>query len=84
MVAAAEALAGSEAGVPAKSRRAICALEVKWREWMAKDGAEYGYDESVGPTIEQAKRFQTWGFFNRKGYSTTGLDGMGDSWGQLA
>ena len=30
---------------------------------MAQHGHEYGWDESVGPTM--AKHFQTWGFFPR-------------------
>ena len=31
-----------------------------------------------------AVKFQTWGFFNRECFSTMGLDGMGDAWGQLS
>ena len=81
---AAEALANSEAGVPAKSARAVQALESKWLEFLQKHGSEYGFDVSVGPTIELAKHFQTYGFFHRSNFSTLGCDGMGDSWGQLA
>jgi hypothetical protein len=84
IIAAAEALAGSEAGVPAKSRAVVERLVTKWLDFLEKHGNEYGWDESVGPTLEMAKHFQTWGFFNRTNFSTVGLDGMGDSWGQLA
>ena len=75
----------SEAGVPAKSARAVQqALERKWHEFLEKHGNEYGYDVSVGPTIELAKHFQTYGFFHRSNFSTLGCGGMGDSWGHLA
>ena len=40
---AAEALAGGEAGVPAKSRAAILRLETKWLFFLQRHGAEYGY-----------------------------------------
>ena len=84
IIAAAEALAGSDEGVPAKSRAAVHRLATKWCEFIEKHGTEYGWDECVGPTLEIAKHFQTWGFFTRKVFSTVGLDGLGDSWGQLA
>mgnify|MGYP006145464785 CR=1 FL=1 len=84
IINAAEALASSEAGVPAKSARAVQALERKWHEFLEKHGNEYGYDVSVGPTIELAKHFQTYGFFHRSNFSTLGCGGMGDSWGHLA
>ena len=84
IIEAAETLAGSEAGVPAKSRAVVLRLESKWVDFLARHGQEYGWDESVGPTMEMAKHFQTWGFFHRTNFSTVGLDGMGDSWGQLA
>ena len=83
-IAAAEALAGSEAGVPAKSRAAIISLETKWLDFLGRHGEEYGFSEAEGPTLELTVKFQTWGFFNRKNFSTTGSDGMGDSWGELA
>ena len=81
IIAAAEALAGSEEGVPAKSRAVVQRLVTKWLDFLEKHGAEYGWN---GPTLELARHFQTWGFFNRTNFSTVGLDGMGDSWGQLA
>ena len=84
IIAAAEALAGSEEGVPAKSRAVVERLVSKWLDFLEKHGAQYGWDESVGPTMELTKHFQTWGFFNRTNFSTVGMDGMGDSWGQLA
>ena len=59
-------------------------LASKWVDFLERHGTEYGWDESVGPTLELTKHFQTWGFFNRTNFSTVGLDGMGDSWGQLA
>ena len=79
IIAAAEALAGSKAGVPAKSRAAVQRLASKWVDFLERHGTEYGWDESVGPTLELTKHFQTWGFFNRTNYSTVGVDGMGDS-----
>ena len=84
VIDAAEALAGSDAGVPPKSRAAIIALENKWMDFLGRHGDEYGFSEAEGPTLELAKKFSTWGFFNRKVFSTTGCDGMGDSWGLLA
>ena len=84
IIKAAEALAGSEAGVPAKSRAVVLRLESKWLDFLEKHGVEYSWDKSVGPSMEMAKHFQTWGFFHRTNFSTVGLDGMGDSWGQLA
>ena len=83
IIDAAETLAGSEAGVPAKSRAVVLRLESKWCAFLERHGEEYGWDERVGPTMEMAKHFQTWGFFHRTNFSTVGLDGMGDSWGQL-
>ena len=45
----------------------------------------YGYDASVGPNGRDCEAFSDVGLlFNRKVYSTTSLDGMGDSWGQHA
>ena len=84
IIDAAEALAGSEAGVPAKSRMVVLRLVTKWLEFLERHGAEYKWDARVGPTLELAKHFQTWGFFHRSNFSTLGCDGMGDSWGQLA
>ena len=84
IIDAAEALAGSDAGVPAKTRAVVLQLETKWLVFLDKHGAEYKWDAEVGPTLELVKHFQTWGFFHRQNYSTLGCDGMGDSWGQLA
>ena len=63
-IAAAEALAGSEAGVPAKSRKAVVGLENKWMEFLERHGDEYGFVEAEGPTLQLAIRFSTWGFFS--------------------
>ena len=52
IIAAAEALAGSEAGVPAKSRAVVQRLETKWVDFLERHGAQYGWDESIGPTLE--------------------------------
>ena len=81
---AAETLAGSDAGVPAKSRRAVLNLETKWVGFLERHSAEYGWDISVGPTLELAKHFQTWGFFKRSNFSTLGCDGLGWGWRQGA
>ena len=57
IIEAAETLAGSEAGVPAKSRAVVLRLERKWVDVWARHGHEYGWDESVGPTMEMAKHY---------------------------
>ena len=44
IIDAAEALAGSDAGVPAKSRAAVLRLETKWLEFLERHGAEYKWD----------------------------------------
>ena len=41
----AEALAQSEAGVPAKSARVVSGLQTKWLEFLDAHGAELGFDE---------------------------------------
>jgi len=84
IIDAAEALAGGDAGVPPKSRAAISTLQNKWLDFLGRHGVQYGFREAEGPTLELAVKFSTWGFFTRKVFSTTGCDGMGDSWGLLA
>ena len=81
----AETLAGGEAGVPAKSSRVVRSLQSKWLEFLELHGDEYGFDAALGPTVEVAKHFSTWGFFNRERYiqHARASDGMGDSWGEL-
>ena len=69
--------------MPAKSSHVVRTLQSKWPENLELHGDEYGFDEALGPTIELARHFSTWGFFNRERFSTRGLDGMGDSWGEL-
>ena len=53
----AEALAGGEAGVPAKSSHVVRTLQSKWLENLELHGDEYGFDEALGPTIELARHF---------------------------
>ena len=64
IIDAADTLAGSEAGVPAKSRAVVLRLESKWCNLLERHGEEYGWDERVGPTMEMAKHFQTWFSFS--------------------
>ena len=81
---AAEKEACGDGGTSAKSGGVIAQLQKLWREFAETHGDAYGLDASVGPTVDFVLHFQTWGFFNRTNFSTVGLDGMGDSWGQLA
>ena len=64
IIDAAGALAGSDAGVPAKTRAVVLRRETKWLVFLDKHGAEYKWDAEVGPTLELVKHFQTWGFFH--------------------
>ena len=47
IIDAAETLAGSEAGVPAKSRAVVLRLESKWCDFLERHGEEYGWDERL-------------------------------------
>ena len=47
-------------------------------------GEAYEYDATVGPTVGHVLHFQTHGFKTRQNYSSLQLDGLGDSWGELA
>ena len=84
LVAAAEALAATEAGVPPKSAAVILQLEARWLDFIGEHGEEYRFDAAAGPSLQIVVHFQTHGFFTRKNFSTTGRSGMGDQWGQLA
>ena len=83
--ARAEALAASGAGAVAKTAAGVGgSLRRQWLCWVAEHGAAYGFDDTEGPTVEHVLHFQTHGFTARKNYSTVQLDGLGDSWGELA
>ena len=72
-------------GTPANTSQAVASLERRWRDFLELHGDAYGYNEADGPTIEHAVHFQTIGFHHRVyGFSTTGEEGMSDSWGMLA
>jgi hypothetical protein len=79
---AAEKLAQSEAGTPAKTEEVAQKMLRKWKLFVCEHGVAYGLDTTRGPTSEFVLRFQTWGFRNRSTYSPVGLDGMSDSWGE--
>lgn len=85
-VADAEArLLESGGGLAPKTLSAVSSLANKWTEWMDTHGHEYGYEVGAAPTLEQARRFQTHGYYERSiEYSSVGAEGMGDSWGRLA
>ena len=84
-IEAAEAAIAATGGVAnPKTRQAVMPIVHKWERFLERHAGEEGYDASEGPTVRLAVKFQTWGFFNRTNFSTVGLDGMGDSWGQLA
>jgi hypothetical protein len=55
IIAAAEALAGSEEGVPAKSRAVVQPLVTKWLDFLEKHGNEYGYS-IPNPALWQCAR----------------------------
>ena len=59
-------------------------LVVRWSAFLEVHGDEYGFDESIGPTVDLAVTFQTHGYHERLTFSTTEESGMGDSWGKLA
>ena len=83
--ARAEALAASGAGAVAKTAAGVGgSLRRQWLRWVSEHGAAYGFDDTEGPTVEHVLHFQTHGFTARKNYSTVQLDGLGDSWGELA
>ena len=83
--ARAEALAASGAGAVAKTAAGVGgSLRRQWLRWLDEHGEAYGYDDTEGPTVEHVLHFQTHGFTSRKNYSTVQLDGLGDSWGELA
>ena len=83
--AAADALAASGAGAVAKTAIGVAGrLRRQWLRWLTEHGEAYEYDASVGPTVEHVLHFQTHGFKTRLNYSSLQLDGLGDSWGDLA
>ena len=59
VIDAAERLAGSEAGVPAKSRAVIQSMTVKWLDFLDRHSEGYGFDAACGPTEELVKKFQS-------------------------
>ena len=84
-IEAAEAAIAATGGVAnPKTRQAVMSIVHKWERFLERHAGEEGYDASEGPTVRLAVKFQTWGFFNRECFSTMGLDGMGDAWGQLS
>ena len=83
--ARAETLAASGAGAVAKTAAGVGgSLRRQWLRWVGEHGEAYGFDDTEGPTVEHVLHFQTHGFTARKNYSTVQLDGLGDSWGELA
>ena len=70
-------MAKTAVGVAGRLRR-------QWLRWLTEHGEAYEYDATVGPTVEHVLHFQTHGFKTRQNYSSLQLDGLGDSWGELA
>ena len=62
LVAAAEALAASEAGVPPKSAAVILQLEARWLEFIGEHGEAYKFDAAAGPSLQLVVHFQTTGY----------------------
>ena len=61
-IEAAEKLAQSEAGTPAKTEEVAQKMMRKWQLFVLEHGEAYGLDVTRGPTSEF---IQTWGFHNR-------------------
>ena len=80
--AAAAALDAAGGVANVKTRRIVENLCRQFKAFVAKHGEYYEYDAAVGPTVEFALQFQRYGFFNRDTYSTLGLDGLSDAWGE--
>ena len=57
MIIQAEQLAASCHGTPAKSARVVKSMTNKWTQFLVEHGEAFGFDESVGPTVELACRF---------------------------
>ena len=81
--AEAERLAARD-GVPPKTAAVVRSLMRRWSAFLEVHGDEYGFDVSIGPTVDLAVTFQTHGYHERLTFSTTEESGMGDSWGKLA
>ena len=79
-VAEAERLAAENGGASYKTSRAVESLKIKWELFIDGHGASYGFDGE--PTVELAGHFLSHAFCERQVYSTTGAQGMSDSWGE--
>ena len=78
-------MAASGAGDVAKTAIGVAGrLRRQWLRWLTEHGEAYEYDATVGPTVGHVLHFQTHGFKTRQNYSSLQLDGLGDSWGELA
>ena len=65
----------------AKTESAYDSLTRKWLRFLVANGEEYGWEDEVGPPLEQVKHFTTYCYETQDCYeSSAGLKGMGDSW----
>ena len=67
-------------GDSAKQSAQAKVLERKWLRFLLVHGAEYGFDEKKGPTIELVKKFTSYCFSTRDKASAIGREGMGDGY----
>ena len=54
-------------------------LERKWLRFLLVHAEEYGFDESMGPTVELVEKFVTYSFCTRDRVSAIAREGLGDS-----
>ena len=51
-------------------------LEHKWLRFLLVHGAEYGFDETKGPTVELVRKFTSYCFSTRDKASAIGREGI--------
>ena len=66
-------------GDPVKQSAQAKVLERKWLRFLLVHGAEYGFDERVGPDVELVKHFVTYCFCTRDRVSAIGREGLGNA-----
>ena len=64
--AEAERLAARD-GVPPKTAAVVRSLMRRWSAFLEVHGGEYGFDVSIGPTVELAVTFETHGGYHMSG-----------------
>ena len=67
-------------GDSAKQSAQAKVLERKWLRFLLVHGAEYGFKENSGPTVELVQKFISYCFCTRDVVSAIGREGMGDGY----